>query len=275
MHKPRYSPRNETRAFPPPSPSCLPVGAHLRSEKLSQKSLDTRASHYTKEPVLQDSHTVAVCLCCSWGTTGSRVCLESGNGKETAHERGTRFLVPETSSGIMAHANRLPHTHPALKHRLSCAPPSPDRNKKMIPRRASLMQTTLSKSILLGLLQTAVLSLCLCGCAFDVSHVKQTPAAFTSASDSPSFLLIREVKARLGTGFPTILRANTTWNQVGATEAGKVYATKDQVVKVEASNIYEAYIVVSNNCLTGFYLPVEKTVTPLSHALPLEIQNKP
>jgi len=132
-----------------------------------------------------------------------------------------------------------------------------------------LLQALLVGSLLVLLLQLGT------GCAFDVWHVKQTPAAFSPASDSPSFLLARETKVHLGSGFATVLKANTTWNQVGVTESGKVYSTKDQVVKVEASNIYEAYLVVSNNCLAGFYLPVDKTVVPLSRPLPLEIQNKP
>jgi hypothetical protein len=111
------------------------------------------------------------------------------------------------------------------------------------------------------------------GCAFDVWHVKQVPAAFTAASDSPSFRLARKAEVHLGSGFATVLKENTVWNQVGMTELGKVYSTKDQVVKVEASNIYEGYLVVSNNCLTAFYLPVEKTVVPLGRPLPLQIQN--
>jgi len=110
------------------------------------------------------------------------------------------------------------------------------------------------------------------GCAFNVWHVKQVPAAFTPVNDSPSFRLAKETKVHPGGGFATVLKADTTWNQVGVTGQGKVYTTKDQVVKVEASNIYEAYLVLSNSCLTGFYLPVEKTVVPLSSPLPLDIQ---
>lgn len=85
-------------------------------------------------------------------------------------------------------------------------------------------------------------------------------------------MLAKEVKAYLGTGFPTTLRAGVRWRHVGSTEAGQVYATSDQVVKVEASNIYEAYIVLSNRSLVGFYLPVEKTLCPLSLPIPLQIQ---
>jgi hypothetical protein len=130
------------------------------------------------------------------------------------------------------------------------------------------------RSLLPGLSFVLLLEL-YTGCAFNVWQVKQVPAAFAAACDSPTFRLTRETKVGLGSGFDTVLKANTTWNQVGVTESGKVYSTKDQVVKVEASNIYEAYLVVSNNCLAAFYLPVEKTVVPLSRPIPLEIQNKP
>ncbi|HOC57533.1 MAG TPA: hypothetical protein PKI20_18090 [Verrucomicrobiota bacterium] len=133
---------------------------------------------------------------------------------------------------------------------------------------------SLSQMLPLGL-SCALLLLLEPGCAFNVWRVKQVPAALTPASDSPSFLLAKETRVHLGSGSATQLKANTTWNQVGVTESGKVYSTKDQVVKVVASNIYEAYIVVSNDCLVGFYLPVEKTLVPLSRPLPLEIQREP
>ncbi len=45
---------------------------------------------------------------------------------------------------------------------------------------------------------------------------------------------------------------------------GDVYKTNDQILTVEGSNIYEAYIVVSSGKLVGFYLPVEQSYSPLS-----------
>jgi hypothetical protein len=66
----------------------------------------------------------------------------------------------------------------------------------------------------------------------------------------------------LGTSFPTRLKSGTRWSHVGSTEHGDVFRTKDQIVTVEASNIHEAYLVLSNRVVTGFYLPVEKTFAP-------------
>ncbi len=116
-------------------------------------------------------------------------------------------------------------------------------------------------------------ALLLAGCAFDVSHVKQLPVTFTPmAGAAPDFVLRQEVKATLGTGFPTHLKGGTRWRQTGGTEFGAVFATKDQIVTVEASNIYEAQLVVSNQCLTGFYLPVEKKFAPVSRPIRIETQ---
>ena len=116
--------------------------------------------------------------------------------------------------------------------------------------------------------------LAISGCAFDVSYVKKVPASFALVIGSePDFVLGQEVKVGLGTGFPTRLKAGTRWHQVGQTESGSVFATKDQIVTVEASNIYEAQLVVSNRCIAGFYLPVEKQLAPVSHPIPIDFDN--
>lgn len=112
----------------------------------------------------------------------------------------------------------------------------------------------------------------LAGCAFDVDVLSTKPVTYTAESREASFVLLKEAKAHIGTGFPTILRANTLWKQTGSTEYGAVYSTKDQVVKVEASNISEAWIVVSSNSLAGFYLPIENRFVPVHASLPLETQ---
>jgi hypothetical protein len=119
-----------------------------------------------------------------------------------------------------------------------------------------------------------VLSFLTGGCAFDVVSVRQAPTHFTANSKSKDgFRLLTEVKAKLGTGFPTELHAGTQWTKAGDVTQGAVYRTADQVVKVEASNIQEAWIVVSNETLVGFYMPVEGTFAPLGHPYPLSLDH--
>ena len=101
-------------------------------------------------------------------------------------------------------------------------------------------------------------------CAFDVSHIKQIPSQIEATHPSKStFRLEEEMTVDLGTGYSRTLRRGTTWVYVGTIKEGDVFKTSDQILTIEASNIYEAYIVVSSENLIGFYLPVEKAYSPL------------
>jgi len=120
------------------------------------------------------------------------------------------------------------------------------------------------------------LGIALGGCAFDVVSVPQSPVVFHASTGAKGFVLMQDLTVHIGTGFATRLRANTSWHKVGATVFGDVYATQDQIVTVEASNIYEAQIVVSDlRNLVGFYLPVEHTYVSLNEPLPLAINPNP
>src|SRR5262245_2804530 len=102
----------------------------------------------------------------------------------------------------------------------------------------------ISRSAKLPGLLCALVALTMSGCMFDVVSVKQTPAAFVAGTPTPRRMqLLLEVKASLGTGFPTWLKTGTTWKQIGRIAEGDVFATSDQIVTVEASNIHEANIV--------------------------------
>lgn len=102
-------------------------------------------------------------------------------------------------------------------------------------------------------------------CAFDIVRVKQIPVPFESYHNPENLLeLQEETTVSLGTGYNRTLKAKTKWEYVGKISYGDVFRTKDQVLTVEASNIFEAYIVVSSEKLVGFYLPVEKSFSPLS-----------
>jgi len=111
----------------------------------------------------------------------------------------------------------------------------------------------------------------LVSCAFDVIHVKQQPVQFQLGGTQSSFYLARAETFPLGTGFTRSLRRGTKWDYVGALSHGGVYRSRDQVFTVEASNIHEAYLVVSEETLVGFYLPVEKTYSPLVKPIALTI----
>jgi hypothetical protein len=102
-------------------------------------------------------------------------------------------------------------------------------------------------------------------CAFDVVHIKQIPVQMgSSVALNNSFRLGKEVNFSLGTGYSRKLNQGTKWICVGSISQGDIFKTNDQVLTVEGSNIYEAYIVVASGKLVGFYLPVEQSYCPLS-----------
>lgn len=117
------------------------------------------------------------------------------------------------------------------------------------------------------ILQVILVFICISflnACAFNVIHVKQIPAVIEKQDNVSKFFELKEdVTVKIGHGYKRTLKANTKWEYVGKITQGDIYKTKDQVLTVEASHIYEAYIVISSDQLVGFYLPVEKTFSPL------------
>lgn len=101
--------------------------------------------------------------------------------------------------------------------------------------------------------------------------VLQEPTQLTPGVGK-SFRLTRTAEVALSTGYSTTLRANTRWELVGTVTQGEVYRTKDQVVTLEGAHIHEGYIVVNQGALAGFYLPVERTFSPVTPAKPLSIE---
>lgn len=114
-------------------------------------------------------------------------------------------------------------------------------------------------------LTSCLLGAILNACAFDLIHVKQIPTQIGSInlSKRTSFELVKAANVSTGYGYNRKLKQGTKWDYVGSVSYGDVFKSKDQILTVEASNIYEAYIVVSSGKLVGFYLPVERSYSPL------------
>ena len=118
----------------------------------------------------------------------------------------------------------------------------------------------------LGLL--SLLMLLLGSCA---PVVVQEPTQLTPAVGK-GFRLTQAADVALSTGYSTTLRANTAWQLVGTVPQGEVYRTRGQVVTLEGAHIHEGYIVVDQRALVGFYLPVERTFSPVAPAKPLSME---
>jgi len=117
-----------------------------------------------------------------------------------------------------------------------------------------------------------ILGLFLSGCAFDLAHVSY--AKTEAVTKSGKSFKVREAIAL--TGMPCwknrTIAGGTTWNLIGTIPEGEVYKSNSQTLTVECSNIHEAYLVVRDKSVVGFYLPVERGFVTLPEPVALKIE---
>lgn len=108
-----------------------------------------------------------------------------------------------------------------------------------------------------------LLCILLTGCAAEV--VKQPASLKPLATGSGNALqrVGRDTPVIFDTGYERIIRKDSSWKPVGRIAQGKVYACANDTFSVEGAHVHEAYLVVTSGALVGFYLPVEKSFSPL------------
>ena len=111
------------------------------------------------------------------------------------------------------------------------------------------------------------------GCAFDIAHVSSEPTLFSPQPEPrKSFVMKDTVEiTQAPCGYDRTLRAGTHWDLVGTIPEGEVYKPQNQVLTVECSHVFEAYLVLVNGFMIGFYLPVEGEFVPISDKVALPI----
>jgi hypothetical protein len=122
------------------------------------------------------------------------------------------------------------------------------------------------------LLTTVVACAGMAGCAFDLAHVDYSSTMLSpSAEVQRTVVMETQVSVKTPCMHTRILKAGSTWQLVGSIQEGEVYKPLDQVLTVECSNIYEAYLVLTDRTLIGFYLPVEKGFVAIKKPLQLPV----
>lgn len=127
------------------------------------------------------------------------------------------------------------------------------------------------------LLGCLTLTACLAsGCAFDIADVKYSQVTLQAqVQRQDSFVLEEDVPVtQTPCWYSRTLRKNTRWEFVGTLIQGNVYRSRDQNLTVECSNIFEAYLVIAEPRLVGFFLPVESGFVPISNPIPIPMTRK-
>lgn len=101
--------------------------------------------------------------------------------------------------------------------------------------------------------------------------VSTTPAALaTDNATAPSRLQLKvATEIRLETGYTRTLATGSSWQRVGTLSQGAVYRPVGTIFTIEGRQVHEAYLVIADQRLVGFYLPGEQAYSPLSKAVPI------
>jgi hypothetical protein len=97
------------------------------------------------------------------------------------------------------------------------------------------------------------------------SEVQRTSASLsTSPKDVPPRIEIaQETHLQPSGGYSRTLPQGSVWDLRGGLPEGAVYRRVDGIFTVEGTHVHEAYLVINANRLVGFYLPVERSYSPL------------
>lgn len=103
------------------------------------------------------------------------------------------------------------------------------------------------------------------GCA----SITREKASFQSTDDVETVQLTHPILLSLDTGYGRFIDANSTWQLVGIISTnslphGKVWKPINDILSIEGTQRYEAYLVVSNGMIVGFYLPASSKFSPLT-----------
>ena len=104
------------------------------------------------------------------------------------------------------------------------------------------------------------------GCASDVVRQRVD----LQERPGPTLTLADQVEVRFDSGFERTLRRGSRFKEVGRIQQGRVLQPIDTVFTVEGRHVHEAYLVVNDEKIIGFYLPVEAAYTPVG--VPTAIQ---
>jgi hypothetical protein len=113
--------------------------------------------------------------------------------------------------------------------------------------------------------------LLLAGCAFDLANIHPTPITLTPCRQNCKSLTITQaiVLTNITCGYDRTIKQGSTWKLTGNVPQGEVYKPVNACFTLECSNVFEAYLVLREKMIVGFYLPVEKGFVPLNKPTPL------
>ena len=119
----------------------------------------------------------------------------------------------------------------------------------------------------------ALVLVALSACATEVVRV---PAILTASTGSSNIehLVQAPIAVSSTSGYERRVPAGSRWRLVGTLPQGDVYRRIDDVFSIEGAHMHEAFLVVAQGQVVGFYLPVEKSYSPARSAVPIAVPGR-
>ena len=111
------------------------------------------------------------------------------------------------------------------------------------------------------------------GCA---SEIARYPAELTRARPPQDkiFVASQTVPVHPDSGYERSIKLGTEFVDAGGIAQGSILKPTNAVFTVEGAHMHEAYLVVNDGRLVGFYLPVEKSFSPLTESVTMPLEEK-
>jgi len=110
----------------------------------------------------------------------------------------------------------------------------------------------------------------LAACAAEVVR-HPSPLAGHAASAQRTHVLDNAVALRLDSRYVRHLAPGTEFVEIGTLREGRVLKPLNTTLTVEGKHMHEAFVVVRDDRLVGFYLPAEQSFAPLSQTVPVTL----
>ena len=110
------------------------------------------------------------------------------------------------------------------------------------------------------------------GCASDVARMPVEMSA--AAQQHKRYVVSAPAEIRLDSGYERAISQGTEFVEVGSIPQGRILKPTQTTFTIEGAHMHEAYPVVQNQRLVGFYLPVERAFSPLSHSTNLILEER-
>lgn len=106
-------------------------------------------------------------------------------------------------------------------------------------------------------------------------EVRRESVVLSESSASRSQVVLDQgVRVQLDSGYDRTIAVGTTFAAAGTIAQGRVLRPTNTVISVEGSHVHEAWPVVRDGRLVGFYLPVERAFTTLSSPVAVSLSER-